>query len=146
MSSEMIQVDYDVLQGVPAHMLEDVWPVVWPMLEKVFAKLDVAKYYEEKDIYKAIEERQMQLWVVVEDSKIKASIVTQFINYPRWKALDVMLVGGEDVQNCAIQVWNTLKQYARSHKADGIRGFGRPGWLRVLKIDAEPSIIWEVDL
>lgn len=141
------EITYGPLYGVPYNALEDAWGPAWLLLDKAMTRMNIYKYFSEEDIKGFVESRDMQLWVAVVDDKLVAAFITQFISYPRRKVFDVFLVGGSKLGDWVAPSWDTLKRYAKSKDCDGIRGFGREGWVRVLEEDTiEYSATWDVDL
>lgn len=144
--NQPLEIEYKTFYGVSAAMLEDAWPAVWPLLQKVYGRTLAARYYNEYDIYSAIADRDMQLWVCVIDGQIKAALVTQIVVYPRAKTFDIVFVGGEEVDTWVEQAWEELKLFGQSHNCQFIRGFGRAGWQRKLKNEFQNSVVWECEL
>jgi len=140
-------IEYGPLYGVPSAMLEDAWKPAYKLLEKAMDRLGLGKYYWEEDLRHFVENKDMQLWVAVVDGKLEAAFLTQIVIFPRRKVFDILIVGGDKLGDWVAPSWGTFKDYAKSHECDGIRGFGREGWTRVLEERGiEYSAIWDLDL
>lgn len=144
--NEAIEIEYKTFYGVSAAMLEDAWPAVWPLIEKALDKTWASNYYNEYDVYQAILDRDMQLWVCVVDNTVTAALVTQVLEYPRVKTFDILFVGGDNVDKWLNEAWEELKLFGKSHNCKYMRGFGRAGWQRKLKNEFSNSIVWDVEL
>lgn len=135
-----------VFDGVPSAMLDVAWPVVAPMILKPLQRTGADKYYSLETIRKSCHNHSMQLWVAVVDDKPVAAFVTQIIKYPLRSVFDVFLVGGEQMDDWIDEAWTTLKAYAKNCHCDGIRGFGRAGWVRRLPDKIDYSVMWDLDI
>ncbi len=60
-------------------------------------------------------------------------VVFEFKKYGSELWLDVLLLGGDDLDHWLLELYGTLTDYARNARAAGIRVQGRPGWSRKLK-------------
>lgn len=81
--------------------------------------------YTPQDIIDACRDGEMQMWTH-EDS----FAVTQIVNFPRKRILNVVLVVGhmKDLDS----IWPNVLQFAQDVAVDFVRAVGRPGWINVI--------------
>lgn len=143
---EAQELTYSTFYGVPAGLLEDAWSAVWPLVDKTLEKSKANRFYNEYDIYSAIQRRDMQLWVAVKETKIVAVLITQIVVYPRTKLFDIIFVGGEDIDSWLSVAWDEMVAFAQSHKCSVIRGIGRAGWGKKLDPKFNKTALWEYEI
>lgn len=84
--------------------------------------------YTPDDILHALSEGHMQSFVEGE-----SWVVTQIVDFPRKRYLEIVFaVGNLDELK---RIYPKLESFAREIEADGLRAFGRPGWMRQFEID-----------
>ncbi len=90
--------------------------------------------YKLEDIYDAIIEQSMILWVVYNDERERAigCVLTETLQYPRIKALSIFLLAGDNFDEIVL-AFDELKEYAKSIGCSTIEFYGRPGWEKILK-------------
>lgn len=81
--------------------------------------------HEWEDIVEGVHKAHMQLW-----ANKDAAAITEIIQYPRKKVLNVFLAGGEMGQ--LIEMLESAKAWGNAQGCDTITMSGRRGWLRVL--------------
>lgn len=111
--------------------LDIVWPHVTNHLHRAI-KLSDGRHSEEL-VYRGIENRSMQLWVMINDGKCLAACVTEIRNYPRGKILAILLCGGREMNLWLNDFVAKLRDVSRRHGICSIETIGRPGWVRALK-------------
>jgi len=116
-----------IVRGVQAEHVNNVWPFISWMMEKVCSETG---YFDKDDIKKFLEDRDMQLWIVLDDEKIKNITVTEIINFPRKKVCRIVFCTGEDYEEWAGCI-KLLEDWARSQDAE-LQPFARPGWEKSL--------------
>lgn len=84
--------------------------------------------YTLDDILTEINEGRMQSFVEGE-----SWVVTQVVDFPRKRYLEIVFAIGNLDELKAI--YPRLDEYAKSIMADGLRAFGRAGWMRQFEID-----------
>jgi hypothetical protein len=117
------------LYPVLACDIDVVWEGVVPYLEKTLTHAD-GKFLV-SDIYDAIKERDMQLWVVF-DKYLLCFVITQIIYFPQGKRLAIPFVGGTQI-NKWIHLYPQLIEFGRANGCTHAEGYAREGWLKVLK-------------
>ena len=96
--------------------------------------LDVAgKTHGPEDVARAVNEGRMQAWTAGD-----SLVVTEVLEFPKAKALNVFLAVGNLDEVMALQP--DLEQFGREHGCSVMRMEGRKGWTRVL-----PHFGWAAD-
>jgi hypothetical protein len=113
--------------GLPGYMVDGYWDDIKPLIDKALKKQEVSEYTLD-DIKGFLKERDMQAWVAL-DEKIIGCVITQIINFPRKKVLDVLFIGGERFDTWAYG-WNILNEFAKDQGCKKIKGDGRDGWVK----------------
>jgi hypothetical protein len=112
------------IHGIRAEDLELAWPQVAPLiqraLEHAFGEILL------DDVWNALLEKDMQLWIAREGSQIKACVVTEIIVYPRMKAMRIVALGGTGFDGWK-HGWDQIELWARVHGASRIEAWARPG-------------------
>lgn len=84
--------------------------------------------YTLEDILLEINEGRMQSFVEGE-----SWVVTQIVDFPRKRYVEIVFaVGTLDELK---MIYPRLEAFAQEIAADGLRAFGRPGWMRQFEID-----------
>jgi len=118
-----------MLVGVLNTDIDEVWPIVSPLLQKAVDKGQGDFLLQ--DYYEALLLRNMQLWVWKPEEKITAACVTQILSYPRRKVCQILLLGGTGLKDW-LKKENSLVEWAREQGCSQMEGFARDGWLGVL--------------
>jgi len=135
-----------MISGVNAEDINAIWPTIEHLVQKPLTKTKSDIYYDTDDIKNYIKSRDMQLWVAIDNNKIIAIFVTQVLIFPKRKVFDIFLVGGSGMNKWITTAWRTFKAYATEQHCDGIRGFGREGWTKVLPDKITINVNWDIDL
>lgn len=119
------------LCAIPSKNVKYMWELVDTM---ILAGLKYANgKYTLQDIYHAILDRDMQLWLIVDiDDIIHAAIVTQIIYYPSKKVMLFVIVSGVKFNNWIHELPHFVL-FARSHDCESIEFYGRSGWEKKVK-------------
>ena len=88
-----------------------------------------------EDVYERLQSQQMHLLLALDGQKILAAFVTEVVNYPRKRALRIVLAGGETPERWKHQLREILHIGAKAIGATSVEVFGRPGWARIWKGD-----------
>lgn len=127
---------------VPPDLVPQVWPHVWEMLKKAIDKTDYGTFQAlEDDVFAG----SALLWIVWQEPKIVAAVVTQLVTNERSRACYILGCGCTQHR-----AWQSLmppvEAYARSAHCNKIRLLGRKGWERLFP-DARVSLyVIEKDL
>ena len=132
------------LVKVELEHLHIMWPLVVRWIDEAQAS---SRYASTIDVFNAIVSREAQLWVVWNNHKPGAVIVTQLHNSSKGKYCGIWICVGEgriDTQHLISE----LEQWAKSEGCAFMRHEARPGWSRVLKAYGYemPHVILEKDL
>lgn len=124
------------VEGVPFDYLFQGWPLVKDMLRPAIERTNGA--LDEKSVVKALAQRAMQLWVIMEGESDAeepiAALVTEIITYPTGlKICRGILVGGRDNEKWRTQAEDVISAWARSEGCSFLQEIGRYGWERVLE-------------
>jgi hypothetical protein len=116
--------------GVQSSDIDFVWDKVVPLIER-------AIYYsygkwESEDVYHAIKNKDMQLWLILDGINIKACIVTQILVYPKDKILMIVFASGSECHEWVYTI-NEFREYAKEHGCSSVEFYGRDGWWKKMK-------------
>jgi len=109
-------------------------PHIW---ENVHPHLEAMEPHSEgelspEDFYESLMNKEMQLWIAIEDKELLASMVTQIIPYPRKRVLRIISIGGEGMDQW-IGYIPIVEDWALSMGCTALECWGRKGWLKILK-------------
>lgn len=123
-----------IVTYVPPEYVDTVWGIAGAMLRPA-AEFNNGRYTV-KDAYHGIQNATMQLWLAFdnddEDKKIYGSIVTMITHYPSKKYLTVLMVGGSKMYLWMDTLADIVEKWARDNECDGVEGYGRIGWKKLL--------------
>lgn len=117
------------ISAVPSNMVGEAWPAVHHLLKSA---LDEGWGFEPADVFQRIAQGQVQLWVVEHDMNIKAAIVTEILDYPQLKTLNIWLLAGENFKEFREAI-ASLESYARHHGCKAMECTGRPGLQKLIQ-------------
>jgi len=106
------------------------WPIAKEYLKPSISMNRGA--FTDKDLYKLIQDRDMQLWGV-HDGDLKAVFITQIVEYIRMKRLRLVLIGGHEIEEWLDMVSECMDKFAKENNCSGIELWGRKGWIKRLK-------------
>ena len=107
------------------------WPAVKHMIDA--ALVESAGRLDADDVLALLGEGGMQLWAMVTsdgEPEVVAVLVTEIIDYPRKRVLDLALMGGERME-LWLDALPVLEQWAAQQGIDQVQIHGRRGWARV---------------
>ena len=131
-----------------AHLLspEDVpyiWEEVAPLLAKVTPHTEGE--LEPDDFIEPLTHGDMQLWVVVEEKKVIAALVTQIIPYPQKKVLRLISLAGDDF-NQIKDFLDMVEAFAVKCECGSLEMWGRKGWKKLLSDWKDSYVVYTKDL
>lgn len=107
------------------------WPQVEGWITEALTHGGVTLY--PRDIYDGLTSRNMKLWLVVSGDVLWGCCVTQLVNYQRMRCLNILVVGGRDVDSWE-HFYRDIEDYAALLECDGVEFGGRGGWSRKAKL------------
>lgn len=118
---------------VPHGMISSVLPQIIPHLE-ISTKWARGRVTPD-DILKFIFSGQMQLWVVLDESKIYGHIITEVKQYPNCKMFAVQYCSIEPhyLNEVEDRMQELAEKFAKDTGCAGIEFTGRPGWSKSMK-------------
>lgn len=80
--------------------------------------------------YKQIMEDTKQLWVAIDNEKeeICGAVVTEVVEYPRAKLVNVILLGGNNIKLWKDAMGNAIENFANNEDCYALQSMGRKGW------------------
>jgi hypothetical protein len=114
------------VRGILSSEACDWWPRVSQWVADALAH--GGECYSLEDILTAIQQRDMQLWVVHENDELKAVCVTEIRQWPQAKILTAIIVAGNDMPHWVCALDDTLTRYAVAQGCKAIEAHGRKGW------------------
>lgn len=134
MSETIVAPIYEIngvrLYGVLSDHIDEVWNDVKPFLIKTLERSD--DKYDLDYVYKALRNKNMQLWVAFENGNLISFGISQIKNYPTQKRVVFPFVGGIHMAKW-IGFFEVIKQWAKSNGCITGEIYGRRGWERALK-------------
>lgn len=121
--------DKAVLHPIASKHLDKVWPQAAPMIETALIYADGK--YNLDSIYKAISERDKQLWVATYDNDLIAVCVTEITIYPCKKVLTVFASAGIRM-DAWLDFLQPIMAWGKSQGCEAAEIYGRKGWERIL--------------
>lgn len=125
-------IDTITVSAVNPKMVGAIWPMVQGLIEQ-------ALKYSNKEmtldsVFKKIEDSEMALIVVLENSKVMAALTVENNNFPSGKkVLNITTAGGADMHMWLDQALEVCEGIAAQHGCDEIYVIGRSGWSKALK-------------
>jgi len=121
-----------IVTYVPIEYVDAVWNAVAPLLEG--AVRVTSGRYTVYDVYVAVQQSRMQLWIAVqEDQTIVGAQITQITEYPSKRMLASLFTGGSAIRGWRDLMMQQLEDWARANQCAGIEGQGRAGWVKLLE-------------
>lgn len=109
-----------------------IWPHILPLVYKGMGRCNGE--YNERDILDALLDRQMHLFVGLQDEKPIAIIIARITEYPRKKALTIRFGAADEGSREAYLPWiEEVVAWGKEQGCDFSELHGRPGWKKVLK-------------
>lgn len=119
------------IQGVPFFEVTPYEPLIRKMYEGIRKKSFVIGLFSPESIMEALKNRDMQLWIGVEEMEIKCCFITEIVAYPKARVLVVQFAYGIGRKFIKPAVW-LCRRYAKAHGCRYMNFGGRRGWKRHL--------------
>jgi hypothetical protein len=120
-----------------------VWEEVAPLLARVAPHTEGE--LEPDDYIEPLTHGDMQLWVVVENKRVNAALITQIIPYPQKKVLRLISLAGEDFQEIK-GFLEMVEVFALKNGCSSLEMWGRKGWKKLLSDWRDSYIVYTKDL
>jgi len=120
-----------IVTYVPIEYVGAVWGSVAPWLEGA-VRLTSGRYTV-YDVYVAVQQSRMQLWIAVrEDQTITGVQITCIEDYPSKRMLNCVFTGGVAFKEWGALLTEQLEVWARANHCTGLEAHGRAGWANLL--------------
>jgi hypothetical protein len=103
--------------------LSQVWPSVWPFLERA-----VRRSKDALDVLGELRAERAQLWAVYDGGKPVGAVVTRVQDVDGEKRVLFWLVGGSRAREWGADMVAQVERWARDLGATALWGVGRRGW------------------
>jgi hypothetical protein len=114
------------LLGVQADQIEAVWPYVESEIERgVQRSHDTLTVETVRD---GLENRDMQLWVSLNDKDLEAVCVTQIVDYPGMRVCALLLIAGKN-RRAWWKFGDVISAWASERGCEMLEGHARRGWM-----------------
>lgn len=110
-------------------MLNRIWPLVAPMLDKALPKQPLLCTIE--DLHENLAREESTLWVAARGKEIIAAFVTYMVVYPRARSIKAWLMAGSDMREWAQPFFDTMMKHAKKNGCTILEGCGRRGWSKI---------------
>lgn len=118
-----------MLQGIPAHLIDEVWDGVRPWIAEA-CKTSRGKF-DENDIRIGLLERDDQLWIWNTPTAF-AVVVSRLSNYPKKRVCQLRIVTGRNRDEWYRAGLKTIEAWAKANGCHAMELCARPGWARLL--------------
>lgn len=119
-----------MLVGILSQDIDKVWLTVVPIVKRA---IDKSQHdYTIENVYDAIKNRDMQLWVWYGEDKIEACLVSAIATFPNRRVCQLLFIAGIGLRDW-LSSESIITEWARANGCSQLEGYARDGWLRVLK-------------
>jgi len=119
----------------------------WPRISAwIITALDYGSgRYTVADIYAAIGNKKMVVFVLYQGDEATAVCVTEIISYPAKKAISIVIMVGKRRHEW-LHYLKHIEAFGRDRGCQIIEAWARPGWERVLTDWSKTHVLLEKDL
>ena len=114
---------------VPPDKVSQVWEYILPHIEA--AAVHSEGELEPADFYPELLSGEMQLWLVLKETEVAATCITQIIPYPRKKILRILCLGGKKMRDWYF-LFDKIENFAVLNDCVAVEAWARKGFERVL--------------
>ena len=120
----------------------------WGHIEDYIQKSSLRSYYgcKAEHIYNDIVIEDSLLWVILEGTEVVGAIITTVHLYPNMKALQVNLIGGENLEGWIDFFHSFIESWAIEIGCSYIEGIGRKGWKKYFPDYDTDSVVFTKEL
>ncbi len=126
------------VESVDKHR-EELFPYLDSFVERSRDRYDI------EDVFNNIKKGYWTLWVVHKDSELKAVLITQIIEYPKLRELQIIMCVGEKHKDWYSLI-SRMEEYAKLTGCKKVTAITRPGWEKVMQGYKKSHIYLERDL
>jgi len=119
-----------IISYVPPKNVHIIWGQVEPLLLKAVMYDDFS--YNGQNLLDGILQKDMQLWISW-THKVESAVLTQIIEYPKFKVCRWFLAGGSNMKKWLDQMTSQVEDWAKENNCKRIELVGRKGWIKKLK-------------
>ena len=131
---------------VPPSELTRAWPIIEPMLQRGIDRVKMERYYPPDFLLQSLRTADKQLWIATDGQSVQAALITTVLKYPSGrKEYEVVVAGGDRLDDWLTMAVDTLGAYAKSIGCSALVGGGRKGWGRVIP-DITTNYRFEVEV
>lgn len=108
----------------------ETWPHMRDYFDAALRKFGMHERYPLDFVLRDLISGQSQSWLVLDDNKLVSAVVTETIEYPLGKVLNLFLMGGENMDDWGDVLHEAMVKYAKEINARWIdtgsrRGIGK---------------------
>lgn len=127
--------DYDALLLSTKEHFDKYWPAAKPLIEKCIKKSMHGEITID-DIYNLALQGKFYVFIAKCDKtmvpSVRLALVLEIVNYPRLPALNILALGGTDLQPLYEKFWKKLCGWAYMNGVRAIEGWVSPAMERVI--------------
>ena len=127
--------DYEPLLLSNKEQVDTYWSEVKPLLDKCISRATHGEY-NTQDVYDLALQGKVFVFIVKSDKTIKKSvklvIVLELAVYPRMTAMNIMALGGSDLEALHEKYWDSLCGWAYMNGVRVLEGLVSPAMQRVI--------------
>lgn len=129
-----------LVSAIPTEHVPAVWSAVEGYVDD--ALHHARGCYAAEDIYQQLLSGTHHLWIAFEGTDIKGAVITQVVQYPRKRALNCYMAGGNDFASWKTPMMELLSKFAIDNSCECFEATGRPGWIRMFKNEG-CEVVWQ---
>lgn len=121
--------------------IDGAWPAVKHFVERAIS--EGTGRITPDDVFEQLRSGGMQLWALITadgEPEVVAVLVTEIIDYPRRRVLDLALMAGDRME-LWIDSLPVLEKWAVANGVDQVQVHGRKGWERVTGYPARAVLL-----
>lgn len=113
---------------VHKNQLDKVWLTVEPLLKSAIMKW--LPVWDTQDFYAQIMDDTKQLWIAVDNEKesVCGAVVTEVVQYPKAKVVNVVLLGGNNIREWKDIMGEKIEEFSNNEDCYALQSMGRKGW------------------
>jgi len=117
------------LAPVPCQHIDEVWGFVEPLVARCFKKIKEYRWLPE-DIKFYLQERDMQLWLVVDEADAYGIVITQILDSPRARECQIFMICGKFPRDWR-KIQQDVEKWAIDMQCTHVSAMSRPGSAKI---------------